>query len=390
MSPSNARYPMRAAPWLAALAFLLAGCGMQPAVEATAMPPTAADTQVIFATEAPTVAAPTETASPPAVVTAGLAFSTAEGLWLIDRDGSVVLAVDSSQARLSPDGTRVAFLVQDPVSGDEDVWLLDRTTGERADLTNTVDRFETVPMWWPGRPDVVVFGSDTGFGMENAEHPTLVGLDGTGYRVLDPDRGGPRALSPDGSAIAYGGYDAPGAIYRWDSGVEPFDPTEYGVPATKIIQPGWSPDGQDLAWLVAGDLEGDGGYKTGLAVFDLAGKTGSLMHVFEPVGGGTFPLDVAWSPRGDWIAFVTFGEPPASGRAPNLWVVHPDGSGETYVGEGLNPVWSPDGARLVFLRTGADGSQEIWMTEGGTREPEQLDLPEQSRRTLFLMGWVQP
>lgn len=374
---------------LASLAVLVAGCGPgQAGIEEA--PPTVAETTNTPPTETPEAPTPTQTTLPPAAAPAGLTFSTADGLWLIDRDGSVVLVVDSGQARLSPDGSKVAFLAQNPASGDDDVWLLDRATGDRADLTNTPDRFETTPMWWPGRPDVVVFGSDTGIGMENSDYPTVVGLDGSGYQVLDPDHGGPRALSPDGSAIAYGGYDAPGAIYRWGSGVEPFDPTMYGVPASKILVPAWSPDGQSLAWLVAGDLEGDGGYKTGLAVFDLAAKTGTLMHVFEPAGGGSLPLDVAWSPDGAWIAFVTFGEPPASGRAPNLWVIHPDGSDEMYVGEGLNPVWSPDGAHLAFLRTGADGGQEIWMAPANSWQPEQLRLPEQASRTLFLMGWVRP
>jgi Tol biopolymer transport system component len=390
MGRSNAGFLVRQALALVSLAILVAGCGPAPASVDEAPPPTVAVTQEIPTTDMPEPPASTDTALPPAVPTAGLTFSTAEGLWLIDRDRSVVLVVDGPQARLSPDGTKVAFLVEDPTSGDEDVWLLDRVTGDRADLTNTPDRFETVPMWWPGRPDVVVFGSDIGFGMENADYPTVVRLDGSGYQVLDPDHGGPRALSPDGLAIAYGGYDAPGAIYRWGSGIESFDPIEYGVSASKILQPAWSPDGQGLAWLVAGDLERDGGYKTGLAVFNVAAKTGSLMHVFEPAGGGSFPLDVAWSPDGTWIAFVTFGEPPASGRAPNLWAIHPDGSGETYVGEGLNPVWSPDGAHLAFLRTGADGGQEIWMVQTGSWELQQLDLPDQARSALFLMGWVRP
>jgi Tol biopolymer transport system component len=386
MIPSSDWHRLGGALVLAALALGLAGCGTPPAAVATAAPPTAAATHVISATETATIPPPTETASP----SAGLTFSTAEGLWLIERDGSVTRIVDSSQARLSPDGTMVAFLAQDPTSGDEDVWLLDRATGERSDLTNTPDRFETTPMWWPGRPDLVVFGSDVGAGMENGDHPTVVSLDGSGYQVLDPDRGGPRALSPDGSAIAYGGYDAPGAIFRWGSGIETFDPADYGIPADKLIQPAWSPDSKMLAWLVAGDLAGDGVTRTGLAVFDLGEKAGSLLHVFEPVGGGTFPQDVAWSPDGDWIAFVTFGEPPASGRAPNLWVVHPDGSGEIYVGEGLNPVWSPDGARLAFLRTGADGGQEIWMADPETGHSSPLSLPDEARRTLFLMGWVEP
>ena len=383
---------LRRALALASLAVLVAGCARAGRGDETSLPSTVAVTQDMPATDVPEapVPTPTEAVAPPAVATAGLTFSTAEGLWLIDRAGAAGLVVDSAQARVSPDGTKVAFLMQDPTSGDDDVWLLDRATGERTNLTHTTDRFETVPMWWPGRPDVVVFGSDLGIGMENADYPTMVGLDGGGYQVLDPNLGGPRALAPDGSAIAYGGYEAPGAIYRWGSGIEPFNPTDFGISAEKLFQPAWSPDGRQLAWLVGGDLEGQGTYRSGLAVFDLGAKAGSLMHVFAPAGGGTFPQDVIWSPDGTWIAFVTFGEAPATGRAPNLWVIHPDGSGETYVGEGLNPVWSPDGAHLAYLRTGADGAQEIWMAETGSWHAEQLNLPDEARRTLFLMGWVQP
>ena len=321
---------------------------------------------------------------------AGLTFSTAEGLWQIGASSATSLVVDQPSARLSPDGSKVAYLQTDPENGKDDVWLLDRTTGTSVNLTQTPDRFETVPFWWPGRLDTIIFGSDVETGMLNSDYPTAVGIDGTNYQVLDSERGGPRALSPDGSSIAYGGYDAPGRLYLWKTGPQPFDPSEYGVPANKLFQPSYSPDGAELAWLVGGDLSGNGSYKTGLAVFDLKTMQGRLMHGYQPVGGGTFPLVVAWSPAGDWIAFVTFGEPPSSGRAPNLWVIRPDGSDETYVGEGLDPTWSPDGRFLAYLRTGAESDQEIWTATAGTWEAVRLDLPPEASRTLFLMGWSRP
>jgi WD40 repeat protein len=368
------------------LGLMVAGCGGAAAVTVLVGSTIASETS---APPSPTVALATDTAAAPAVPEAGLAFSTADGLWLIDRQGSAALVVDSSNARVSPDGKYIAYLKAD-ANGVEDVWLLDRASGEARDLTNTPDRYETTPMWWPGRPDVVVFGSDTASGMENHDYPTVVNLDGTGYGVLDTTLGGPRALSPDGSAMAYGGYDVPGAIFHWDGGIESFDPRDYGISADKLLQPAWSPDGHSLAWLVAGDLQGQGNNQIGLAVFDLGAKSGQLMHVYQPSGGGSFPQDVAWSPDGSWIAFLTFGEPPATGRAANLWVVHPDGTGEVRVAEGLNPIWSPDGTHLASLRTGADGSQEIWMAEAGSWTTEQLSLPPESKATSFLMGWTQP
>jgi Tol biopolymer transport system component len=382
------RYPVRLARLAVAalIAAVAAGCGGAAAVATPTGIPAPIESP---APPSPSPAPSTDTPAVPAVPQAGLAFSTADGLWLIDRQGQPALVVDSSNARVSPDGRLVAYLKADANDVD-DVWLLDRSSGETRDLTNTPDRYETTPMWWPGRSDVVVFGSDTATGMENHDYPTIVNLDGSDYRIIDDTHGGPRALSPDGSAIAYGGYDALGAIFRWDSGIQSFDPRDYGIQADKLFQPAWSPDGSQLAWLVAGDLQGQGSTQLGLAVFDLQARSALLIHAYQPVGGGTFPQDVGWSPDGSWIAFLTFGEPPATGRAANLWVVHPDGTGEVHVAEGLNPVWSLDGSRLAYLRTGPDGSQEIWMAEAGSWQAEQLSLPPEAKATLFLMGWTLP
>jgi Tol biopolymer transport system component len=198
-----------------------------------------------------------------------------------------------------------------------------------------------------------------------------------------------RSLSADGQAIAYGGYDTPGAIYRWDVGVEAFDPAEYGVNAQKLFQPSWSPDGRLLAWNIGGDLLGDGSYQSGVAVFDLQAKTGRFFHVFAPAGGGMFPSYLEWSADGEWLAFVTFGEPPAAGRAPNLWVIRPDGSEETYVGEGLEPTWSYDGQWLASLRTDDAGQQELSLAEVGTWVTTVVDLPH-TDQIGSLLDWIRP
>jgi Tol biopolymer transport system component len=294
-------------------------------------------------------------------------------------------------ARVSPDGQWIAYEAEDSTAGSSDIWLIEKATGEIRNLTNTPDRYEVNPMWWPGRDDHIVFGSDPDplDGVWNSEYPTVIGLDGTGYQVLDEEQGGLRALSSDGQAIAYGGYDSPGAIYRWGKGVEAFDPPEYGVNAEKLYQPAWSPDGRLLAWNIGGDLTGDGGYLLGVAVFDLEAKTGRFFHIFAPEGGGMVPSYLEWSPDGEWLAFVTFGEPPVTGRAPKLWVIRPDGSEEMYVGEGLAPTWRYDSEWLASLRTNDAGQQELSLAEVGTWEMQVVDFPH-TDQINFLLDWIKP
>ena len=342
-------------------------------------------------TEPALIATATAEPLPPAHPASGLTFSTYEGTWLIDALAQVVLLTGESMARKSPDGQWLAYEVEDATTGDLDIWLVEMATGKARNLTNTPDRYEVNPMWWPGREDIVVFGSDPDplDGVWNSEYPTVIGLDGTGYQVLDENVGGLRSLSADGQAIAYGGYDTPGTIYRWDKGVEAFDPFEYGVNAQKLFQPAWSPDGRLLAWNVGGDLLGDGGYHSAVAVFDLEAKTGRFFHVFTPAGGGTFPSYLEWSPDGEWLAFVTFGEPLSIGRAPNLWVIRPDGTKEMFVGEGLEPTWSYDGEWLAFLRTNDAGQQELSLAAVGTWETQVVDLPY-TDQINFLGDWIKP
>jgi Tol biopolymer transport system component len=280
--------------------------------------------------------------------------------------------------------------VEDPETYLNDLWLLEIATGERRRLTDTPDRSEVNPTWWAGRPDVIVFGSDTETGMMHSNYPSVVNLDGTGYQVLDPERGGEFDLAPDGLRIAYGGFDQEGRIYRWSEGWVAFDPAEYGLSVEKLFWPSWSPDGRHLAWKVSGNLWENGNTQIGVAVFDLENKTAELLHVFQPIGGGMVPHYLEWSPDGEWLAITAHNEDAEMGRRPNLWILHPGHTEEIKIGEGTLPVWRYDGEYLAFGAPNAEGFLEVWLAKTGTWEIEKVSdipIPEQF---LFLTGWVQP
>jgi TolB protein len=323
----------------------------------------------------------------------GLAYTTSEGLWLVDGAEQQVLIHDNPQAVLSADGSRL--LSYDLVQ--QDAWLIDRGDGAVLNLTRTPDRLECCFQWWPQRPDLVLFGSAAE--VENPlavrYHPTVVGLDGDGYQILDSEHAinvagadGAMALSPDGRAIAYGAGQI-GWFYRHGAdGPEPFYPRVYGLDVDEpfqIAQPAWSPDGTHLAWIVKGGVTESGSSDwTGVAVFDLTARVARIVHQYESQGVGWPPAPV-WSPDGQWLAFIDSSPSEYAG----LWVARVGTAVEMqHLQVGGNPVWSPDGQWLAFQSmTSEVGPPTFYaLAEVGLWELDPLDIPVDGQGQL--VAWV--
>lgn len=121
----------------------------------------------------------------------------------------------------------------------------------------------------------------------------------------------------------------------------------------KIVQPAapvLSPDGKKIAYTLRTLEEQPGGefaYRNHLWIASVDGETAPTALT----AAGPNAYQPAWHPAGDRIAFV---RPESDGRA-RVWIV-PLAGGEPapaspLLREAANPLWSPDGARLLFTAT---------------------------------------
>lgn len=163
----------------------------------------------------------------------------------------------------------------------------------------------------------------------------------------------PQAWSPDGSRIAFAGFDDSKAgrvgVYTArvaDGGdlVRVTSPT--GAPLDIPLD--YSPDGKQLVFYRAVKAEPDFPIDIGGSLW-VVNVDGSDPH--QVTTPATAPFDWArWSPDGTRILFGSERLQPKG----SLWTVSPDGSGLTKLFEDPNggypvqPTWSPDGSQIMF------------------------------------------
>lgn len=135
----------------------------------------------------------------------------------------------------------------------------------------------------------------------------------------------------------------------------------------------WSPTGKDVLF-----LSSEGERLTSerpINIWLVDAETGSQRQLTLNMGaGGGAPV---WSPDGNWIAFagtnLLEGEP----YQYDLWLIINDGNALARLNDDpaidLNPLWTPDGERIVFHREG-DGIWEATLRDGSLRQVLDLDV----------------
>jgi hypothetical protein len=389
--------------WLLAIALSsLAACVETAGIDIAPTPiatETRSATPIAPTTAAATTAPTTEPTPTPVanefgddVIPFGLIYQAADALWYVNAYGEPERILEPFKTSVydgptvSPNGAQVLYTEAG------DIWLADITTGERDNLTQTIERFECCAQWWPGRSDVILFNSWTKENDgPNYGFPTVAQLDGSGYRVLDENQWSAAlpAPSPDGRTVAYDRAGQPW-LYRMDTGPKPFefDLTPYNPQSDarlSIVSPAWSPDGTRMAWVIGGNFAALGGWRIGTGVFDVKTRTALLLHSYEPMGQGGWPPAPAWSPDGRWLVFTTWAQ---DNEESGVWVVRVDGlqEEEFHVGACSTPVWSPDGRWIACTSYPQGLGAGVWLIEASTWVLHLLDLPSDA----YLVDWIIP
>ena len=260
--------------------------------------------------------------------------------------------------------TRMVYVSEDK-HGRRDLFMMDYD-GFGPKRVTSDPKLSLMPNWSPDRRSVVY----TTYRRNNQEIVWLELGQGNRRILVPPETLNiTPALSPNGRVLAYA--SAKDSSKKGNSDIFRLDLiTEKNTRLTKRtsaeLSPTWSPDGQELAF--TSDRTG----RPQIYIMRADGK-----NVRRLTFDGRYNAAPAWSPRGDWIAYVC--RIPKEGF--KLCRISPDGKRRFRITSGPpgeiddSPSWAPDGRHLVFSSTRgeqSDRQSHIYMIHYDGAGLEQL------------------
>ena len=294
--------------------------------------------------------------------------------------------------QFSADGTRIVFVVTDPLKGEKrtsHLWLYDRNTSTTRQLTYS-SKSETYPRWSPDAKTLAFLSNRGG----EEQQIYLLRMEGGEASVITKGKASVTALawSPDGRSIAY---LAPDPKSEADEKKEKDKDDAHAVdkddkqprlrvldisknesraltpPDWKIEELDWMPGGQSLVVRGTGRPSSDQ-FVDGIYLVPLNGTQKELRAPHGPLGR------VRVSPNGEWISFLAARD---DGPVPHdLWLMSAEGGpARNLTATGLDRAvedyhWTSGNSLALLYAQGFRNKIAFFSPQGEQKAPPDLPV----------------
>ena len=195
-----------------------------------------------------------------------------------------------------------------------------------------------------------------------------------------PGRESPPKLSPDGRQVAFSWRgEGGGNLDLYVKYVDAAPVLRLTSDSTPNANPAWSPNGTEIAFVNRSDE----------CRIKVISAIGGSPRTIGSCGASIYG-DLNWSPDGAWLAFNDRSDPSESFAihlmSPVTGEKHRLTDPPTGIWGDHDPVFSPDGDRIAFVRSASEGMQDVFLVDASGQNERRLSF---ENRNVWGSAWME-